>query len=195
MAFQEAQASGTNVAGAIVVAACVLGAGSSTDQVYDYIVSSTGLILDKTLITAKEGLTWRSTRIDGDHLTMQFKGYSSADVPLCCPDTDVSRSFTWDPEMSWLDDNPPATSSPAPAPTEQYVLVPNISGVDERHARSVLFQSQLRLGFSTYTGGDPSLAARVDQACTIVRQQPAAGSQVLRNTSVAVTEDCPTTGN
>jgi hypothetical protein len=197
--FREADSSGTNVTGAIVVGACGLGAGSSPDQVYDYVQSPTGLILDKTLIATEEGLIWLSSNVDAEHLSMRFKGYSTADIPKCCPDIDVTRSFSWDPEMSWLDDNPP-TPAPAPAtvqapPTQQYVQVPDLLGLDDNRARNILFQAHLRLGFVTYTNGDPSLAARTNHACPIVRQQPAPGSQVQRNSLVSVVEDCPTTGN
>jgi len=194
--FNEIDASGGKVAGAIVVGVCSLGGdGDGSSQVYDYVESPTGLTLDKTLIAAEERLTWQASSVASDHLEMRFKGYSSADIPKCCPDIDVTRSFSWDPEMSWLDDNPPAPSTVAPAPTEQYVLVPDIVGLDERRAQSVLIQARLRLGFSTYTNGDPSLAARTNQACTIVRQQPAPGVQVLRNSPVKVLEDCPPTGS
>jgi hypothetical protein len=84
---------------AIVLATCVAGAGTppTAALVYDAAASATVVHLGQTLFTTDEN--WQPEPggliADGASLTMRVYGYSSEDLPRCCPDLHTTLSWRW----------------------------------------------------------------------------------------------------
>ena len=77
--------------------------------------------------------------------------------------------------------------------SQTMVVVPNFIGLGNNQAKNVGMQSGITL-FLRANSGDPSLAAQTQGLCTVVAQNPVAGSQVSRNSIVHATMQCPATG-
>lgn len=85
---------------AVVFVTCVAGAGSppSAVLVYDSADSPTSAHLSQTLLRYEDNWTpvEDGTTADGPDLSVRTRGYSTGDVPRCCPDLDVTHTWTWD---------------------------------------------------------------------------------------------------
>jgi hypothetical protein len=77
--------------------------------------------------------------------------------------------------------------------SQTLIVVPNLIGLGNNQAKNVGMQSGITL-FLRANSGDPSLAAQTQGLCTVVAQNPVAGSQVSRNSVVNATMQCPSTG-
>ena len=76
----------------VVVAHCQSAAGSPPDGVY--VVSGIGTArLSGTLVGVRDQVEVSTLVRVGDRLRMTGRGYSSSDVPRCCPDLAVTRSW------------------------------------------------------------------------------------------------------
>ena len=83
----------TRTPAAVLVAHCVSPAGSPPDGVY--VVSRTGGAshVTGTLVAANAQVDVSRVVRTGDRVQVTGRGYSGPDVPRCCPDVTVSRSW------------------------------------------------------------------------------------------------------
>lgn len=97
-----------NVGRAVVLVTCNAGAGTPPVNllVYDSATSSAAPHLAQVLIRSEDNWTANDVRVDGDQLALPAFGYSSGDIPRCCPD--VTTTLTW----QWQDGQYVATGSP-----------------------------------------------------------------------------------
>lgn len=84
---------------AIVHVTCKAGAGTppSAVLVYDYAESTTSVHLTQTLLRYEDNWVPENggTTSQGPTLTISVYGYSTDDVPRCCPDLQPTLSWTW----------------------------------------------------------------------------------------------------
>lgn len=73
------------------------------------------------------------------------------------------------------------------------VVVPQVVGMFNKDAESVLGQAGLSSRIQAQIG-DPSIAAQVNNDCVVTSQNPIAGSQVERWSTVTARMQCPNTG-
>jgi hypothetical protein len=83
----------TSTPAAVLVAHCASPAGSPPDGVY--VVSRTGgsARVTGTLVAANAQVDVSRVVRTGDRVQVTGRGYSGPDVPRCCPDVPVSRSW------------------------------------------------------------------------------------------------------
>ncbi len=77
----------------VLVAHCQSAAGSPPDGVFQVTGAGTRTRLAATLVRAKDQVDVSSLVRSGDQLRMTGRGYSSTDVPRCCPDVPVAKSW------------------------------------------------------------------------------------------------------
>jgi len=78
---------------AVVVAHCQSAAGSPPDGVYLVAGADGGSHVSATLVAARDQVDVSTLVRSGDRLRLTGRGYSSSDVPRCCPDVAVTRSW------------------------------------------------------------------------------------------------------
>ena len=76
--------------GTVVVARCDSGAGSPPSGVYLVAGDASAARLTATLVSPSDAVQVSGLSTSGGVLTVTGRGYSTPDVPRCCPDMDVS---------------------------------------------------------------------------------------------------------
>ncbi|MFD9905319.1 hypothetical protein [Streptomyces sp. NPDC059063] len=75
---------------------CAAGSGTPPDGVYVVTRSRTGAPrVVATLVNPKDRLTVRDLKVSGTAVTATLLGYSSLDVPRCCPDRRDEAKWQW----------------------------------------------------------------------------------------------------
>jgi hypothetical protein len=104
---------------AIVLVSCIAGAGNppSAVLVYENAGSSDRVHLRQTLVPYHDD--WSpvpdGTTVEGSNLSIKVDGYSTEDVPRCCPDVHTTLSWTWDGNK-YVADKPEGPHKQLPAP-------------------------------------------------------------------------------
>ena len=74
----------------VVVARCDSGAGSPPSGVYVVAGDNAAAHVTATLVSPADAVQVSGLSTSGGVVTVTGRGYSTADVPRCCPDTDVA---------------------------------------------------------------------------------------------------------
>jgi hypothetical protein len=72
---------------------CAAGAGAPPSEVYAVDVRRAVPRIASVLVPEQAGLLWRSGRLTGSEASLTLYGYSAPDVPRCCPDRTVTKTF------------------------------------------------------------------------------------------------------
>lgn len=84
---------------AVVFVTCASGAGAqpSAVLVYDRADSTDGVHLAQTLLSYEDNWTPTGGAVEamGSDLVIPVYGYSTDDIPRCCPDLDLQLTWTW----------------------------------------------------------------------------------------------------
>ncbi|MCF2527419.1 hypothetical protein [Yinghuangia soli] len=79
----------------IVQVRCAAGAGAAPDAVYAYTVAPDGTAArDRTLLDTEDDKLVKSLDIKNGRVTATVLGYSTEDIPRCCPDIEETRDLT-----------------------------------------------------------------------------------------------------
>jgi hypothetical protein len=83
---------------AIVLVTCDAGAGTPPSNllVYDDASSTSNPHIAQTLVRSEDN--WSAPRItaNNDELSLPVRGYSSSEVPRCCPDVSATLVWRWE---------------------------------------------------------------------------------------------------
>lgn len=76
--------------------------------VYDGTTSTTDVHLADTLIRSEDNWLANDVVIEGDRVSVAVRGYSTSDIPRCCPDVSATLEWHWIADVYELTSDEPA---------------------------------------------------------------------------------------